>query len=186
MLGPGRVFGLTLLERLILGSRRVGVEWSDVRIELPATSEIPGDLPEELSQGLRITWSRAETPLGQRLEAALREAPDEPLLALPGDAVVDGRLLAHFAKARGNLAFVAEGPDAGLMLRLEGALPADVYGASELSELVQGLLASGHTKALAAGDFDAYIVKLRRELPPYAFRIGDDESRARIEHFLFW
>ena len=52
--------------------------------------------------------------------------------------------------------------------------------------MAEALVASGAVKELAERDFDAYIVKLRRSLPPYLLRVTDAASREQVERFLFW
>jgi phosphatidylglycerophosphate synthase len=157
-----------------------------VRVALGPRDPIPA-LPGDLAASLPLSWSNGEGPLGRRLAADLAEASGEPCLVLAADTVIDARLLAHLAKARGSIAFLTgEGAGRAALLRLEGALPEAAAGGADLPAVAQAALASGGAKELAPSEFDAYIVKLRRNLPPYLVRVFDASSRARVERFLFW
>ncbi|HEY5658779.1 MAG TPA: CDP-alcohol phosphatidyltransferase family protein [Myxococcota bacterium] len=176
---------MTLLERLLHGLLRSGAALSEVRVELPDGAGGPPALPRKLGEGLPLVWSERGAPPAQRLESVLREAAGEPLLALAADSVVDARVIEHLIGTRGSFAFVAgEGAERGAALRLECELRAG--GARDLLELAEAALRSGRVEDFAKSGFDGYIADLRRELPPYLFRVSDAASRDRAEHFLFW
>ncbi len=181
-----RIFGLSLLERLLQSLRREGLAMSEVRVALAAGDLIPA-LPPALGEALPLSWSHREGPLGQRLAADLGETSGEPWLVLAADTVIDARLLSHFARARGSLAWLTgEGAGRAALLRLEGRLPEAATAAGDLPAVAEAALASGAAKELALSEFDAYLVKLRRQLPPYLLRVCDAPSRDRVERFLFW
>ena len=69
-----RMFGMTLLERLLRGLQQTGATFSEVRVELAAGAPIPDSLPEKLVAALPLQWSRDDLPLAQRFERALRAA----------------------------------------------------------------------------------------------------------------
>ena len=103
-----RVFGMTLLERLLRTLLQNGGELREVRVELPAGAAPPAGLPAELLAALPLRWSNPAASLAQRFRQALADA-QEPLLAFSADTVVDARLLLHFQSATGSLAFVGAG-----------------------------------------------------------------------------
>lgn len=175
---------MTLLEHALRALLETGAELREVRVELPAAAPTPETLPAELLAALPLRWSRANTPLAQRLRAAL-EGEQTPLLALSADAIYDSRLLRHFASASGGLAFVGgEDGGRGALLRLEKALPEPASG-GDLVALAERVLASGAARAFTPAEFDGYIKNLRRSLDPYVLPVRDTASRDRVERFLF-
>lgn len=182
-----RIFGVPLLERQLRCLLEAGVEPAEVRIEAPSR---PGDgtsrLPEDLERRLPLRWSRGDAPPALRLEQALREAPEEAWIAVEADAVADPRLLAHLAAHPEPVVFRSrDGAARSAVLRLEGGLP-DVPSGARLAEIADAALAQGTHKEVGEDDFDGYIRKLRRHLPPYLLPVRDEASRDRAERFLFW
>ena len=176
---------MTLLERLLRALRETGGELRAVRVELPAGAPVPATLPADLLAALPLHWSNESAPLAQRFREALADA-QEPLLALSADAVVDTRLLQHFASVTGSLAFVGgEGEQRGALLRLENELPGIADSDGDLVALTERALANGAARAFAAGEFEGYITNLRRTLDPFVLRVWDAASRERVERFLF-
>jgi phosphatidylglycerophosphate synthase len=213
--GDIRVFGMSLLERhlrALLDARRPldglakrarretglaaagarldrfvasRVRPTEVRIELRAGATQP-DLPKELLRGLPLRWFQCDEPIGRRLRAMLRDADGEPVLALSGDTLADARLVGSLLWANHTRAFVGgEGEERGAVMRIEGLLPEAIDGAPDLLAVAEASLAGGAAKELSEADFDAYIPKLRRVLPPYVRRIACDATRRRAERFLF-
>jgi phosphatidylglycerophosphate synthase len=181
-----RVFGMTLLERLLRALLETGGELREVRVELPAGAPPPTTLPADLVAALPLRWSNGSAPLAQRFQEALTDA-QEPLLALSADAVVDTRLLQHFQSRTGSLAFVGgESGRRGAMLRLENELLGITDSDGDLADLAERALASGAARAFTPSDFEGYITNLRRSLDPYVLRVWDPASRNRVERFLFW
>lgn len=182
-----RVFGMTLLERLLRALAEIDAAPSEVRVELPADVPVPVDLPPELASALRLRWSREHEPAVERLARVLRGASGKVVLALDADLVVDTRVLAHFAASSGNLAYVTgEGDERCALLRLDGPLPDVTVRGGGLVALAEAALRVGAAAEFGESDFDGYVRKLRRELPPYLFRVFDEASRDRVERFLFW
>jgi phosphatidylglycerophosphate synthase len=180
-----RVFGMTLLERLLRALLETGGELREVRVELPAGAPAPATLPADLLAALPLRWSNPGSPLAQRFREALTDA-QEPLLALSADAIVDTRLLQHFASMTGSLAFIGgEDGRRGALLRLENALPGIADSDDDLVALAERALAGGAARPFSAGDFEGYITNLRRSLDPYVLRVWDAASRDRVERFLF-
>ena len=180
-----RVFGMTLLERLLRTLLEIGGELREVRVELPAGASPPATLPAEILAALPLRWSNHGVPLARRFRAALTDA-QEPLLALSADAVVDTRLLRHFQGVTGSLAFVGgQGAQRGALLRLENELPGTADGDGDLVALAERALATGAARAFTATEFKGYITNLRRSLDPYVLRVWDTASCDRVERFLF-
>jgi len=180
-----RVFGMTLLERLLRTLLQSGGPLREVRVELPAGAPAPATLPAEILAALPLRWSNQAAPFAQRFRRALADAR-EPLLALSADTVVDARLLLHLQTATGSLAFVGHGSEPqGALLRLENPLPGVAEGDSDLVALAKRALETGAARAFTAADFDGYIANLRRTLDPYVLRVRDPASRDRVELFLF-
>ena len=176
---PGvRVFGMPLLERLLHALRRSGVAFDAVRVALAPGAERP---PARAFEGLPVAWSREGGPPAAQLRAAFDEAPGA-WLVLSAQTVVDARLIAQLPNVAGERAVFGD-EDRAAVLRLE-APPPD--GDGDLATVARGLRADGRGAALGPGDFDGYIVKLRRELEPYVLRVADEASRRRVERFLFW
>jgi phosphatidylglycerophosphate synthase len=188
-----RVFGMTLLERLLHAVQASGAELAEVRVELAGGVPEPSDLPAELVDALPLRWSRGDDPARSRLDAAIEDAAGGPLVVLSADTVVDTRVVQQLCAANGTLAFRSgESEERGAVLRLEGGLEtegADVAARTEpfsVLGLADDLTARGVAKELAEGDFDTYLPMLRRSLAPYVFRVASPAVRDRVEHFLFW
>jgi phosphatidylglycerophosphate synthase len=180
-----RLFGMTLLERLLRTLVQSGGVLREVRIELPAGANPPAGLPADLLAALPLCWSSSSLPIAQRFRLALEDA-QEPLLAVSADTVVDARLLQHFQSATGSLAFVAPGPEpGGALLRLENPLPGLSGGDRDLAALAGRALATGAARAFTGSEFDGYNANLRRTVSPYVLKIRDAASRNRVERFLF-
>jgi phosphatidylglycerophosphate synthase len=182
-----RVFGMTLLERLLRGLAQTGATMSEVRVEIAAGAPIPASLPRKLFETLPLHWSREDLPLAHRFERAVQAAEGDPMLALSADTVVDTRVIAHLCDTAGSFAFIhGEGEERGALLRLEGELPESAEGDASLLLIAERAIRTGEAKEFTESDFSGYIAMLRRHLAPYLFRIPDAESRDRVERFLFW
>jgi len=210
-----RVFGMTLLERQLRGVMAAGRQLTglekamdglsdmvqaqarlmgfigasarptEVRVELASGAAIP-QLPDDLLKELPLMWAQSGEPLGARLQEAQRDADDEPLLALAADTILDTRVLEHLLWAQGSTVFLDD-QDTGraAVLRLEAPLPTSAELAPDLVSVAEAALAAGAAVELPLDGFQAYIPKLRRTLEPYAFRVGSQASRRRVERFLF-
>lgn len=192
--GPSlRVFGMTLLERLLHAVRTADSELTEVRVELPGSVPVPSGLPAEILDALPLRWSRGDDPTSARLERAIEDAGGAPLVVLSADSVVDTRVVHQLCAGNGTVAFRSGvGEDRGAALRLEGGLDSEGAGAAgrarpcSVVSLADDLIARGVAKEFDEGDFDTYLPMLRRSLAPYVFRITSPAARDRVEHFLFW
>jgi phosphatidylglycerophosphate synthase len=180
-----RVFGLTLVEHLLHALRNAKLALADVRIDRPGGA--PAELDPALAQALPLRWcDPADLGFAARVGAALEAAGGAPVLLLDGGAVLDSRLLVCFAGLSGPRAFRSPSAreDAAL-LRLEGRPPEAAGLGHDLASFAGRLIESGTVKELAPGEFDTYLVNLRRHVDPYLFPIRDEAERARVERFLF-
>ncbi len=185
-----RVFGMSLLERLLRGLRASGARLSEVRVELPDGESAAGFLPDGLTAALPLRWSCGNAPLARRLQCALEDAAGEPLLALAADSVVDTRVIEQLAETTGSMAFIgAARGDAGaggVVMRLEHELPQLSEEDADLLAIARRAIGSGGVAQLKDGDFDGYITDLRRALPPYVLHLSGASDCPRVERFLFW
>ncbi|MGE3907007.1 MAG: hypothetical protein AB7F36_13720, partial [Reyranellaceae bacterium] len=178
---PGlRVFGMSLIERHVRGARHRAGETIPATIDgHPAeAAALPGDLPD-------LQIGAGEGAVGRRLAMALRElAAGEALLAASGDSAVDQRLYGELRQRRGNWV-AADESDSVALLRLEAGTPtAAIEEARDWPGLVAAVLAAGANR-LRQEDFTAHIAVLRRDLPFWLRRVGDEDGRARLERFMF-
>jgi phosphatidylglycerophosphate synthase len=180
-----RVFGLTLLDHLLHALIRSQLELAEVHVERP--SGAPADLDPALARALPLRWcDPGGVGFAARVGRALDAASGAPLLLLGADAMLDPRLLRCFAALRGNRAFRSPvGTERAALLRLEGPLSSAAAGAQNLAMLAQQLVNAGAAAAIAPGEFDTYLVDLRRHVDPYLFPIASDAERERVERFLF-
>lgn len=178
---------MTLLERELYAISEAGLELTVVSIELPAGDGPLPPLPADLVTRLPLRWQRTQGSLQERLAHAVREAGDEPVLALEADAVIDVRLLQYIAQHPGSFVVQGgEGAERTVVLRLEGTIPAVESSVPGLPEIAQAGIRRGILKELSLEEIPDYVKKLRRHLPVYLFRIPDTASRDRAERFLFW
>ena len=178
---PGlRVFGMSLIERHVRGARHRAGETIPAAIDgnPAAAAALPGDLAD-------LQAVAGEGDVGRRLATALRGlATGQALLAASGDVAVDQRLYGELRRRRGNWV-AADETGAVALLRLEAGTPtAAIEDARDWPALVAALLAAGANR-LRQEDFTAHIAVLRRDLPFWLRRVGDEAARARLERFMF-
>jgi phosphatidylglycerophosphate synthase len=190
-----RVFGMSLVERLLHSLRRSPLEPEEVRVAVVEASGTVGPehpvrhAVESRDLGdVHVTWEAGTGSLAERLLAAMNGAPTSDWLVLSGETIVDARLLPQVAELTGNVFFASgEGEERGAILRLDaGALGTFVPDASTVLTLAESMAASGQARSMGRDEFDGYIRNLRRDLEPYLFRIVDDGARQRVERFMFW
>ena len=191
-----RVFGMSLVERLLHSLRRSPLEPTEVRIAVRAESRtVERDHPvrrgvERRDLGdLHVVWEGGSDPLGERISNAMLGAADSDWLILSGKTIVDARLLPQIAAIGGNVFFVSgEGDERGAILRLgAGGLSLPLPGPVEsVMSLTDGLGTRGDAREMRRDEFDGYIKNLRRDLDPYLFRIANQSARQRVERFMFW
>lgn len=192
---PGtRVFGMSLLARLLHSLRRSPLVLDEIRVVVRSESQAvdPGHpvrralRPRDLA-GLPVTWEGSQRGQGETLASAIRAAPASSWLVLSADTIVDARLLTQMARLEGNLFFFSgEGEERGVILRLEPGARLAPSTSEGLANRVDEMAAAGEARPMRREEFDGYIVNLRRELEPYLFAVRSDLARMKVERFLFW
>jgi phosphatidylglycerophosphate synthase len=189
-----RVFGMSLVERLLHSLRRSGLDPDEVRVAVAADEFIvERDHPIRRAvdlralTALRVTWEGGTESLGQRVARAVQISPEATWLIMSGETIVDARVVTQLSGLDGEVFFASgEGDERGAILRLGAESIIDEAAATSVLELTQKLKARGQARPMSSDEFDAYIVELRRDLDPYLFRVGDQAARRRIERFMFW
>ena len=189
-----RVFGMSLVERLLHGLRRSGLELDEVKVAVAADDlvvERDHPIRRAVDLGplneLSVTWEGGTESLGQRVARAVQIAPEATWLIMSGETIVDARVLTQLPGLDGQVFFASgEGDERGAILRLGAESIIDEPAATSVLDLTQKLEARGQARPMSSDEFDAYIVELRRDLDPYLFRVSDQAARRRIERFMFW
>ena len=189
-----RVFGMSLVERLLHGLRRSGLELDEVKVAVAADDlvvERDHPIRRAVDLGplneLSVTWEGGTESLGQRVARAVQIAPEATWLIMSGETIVDARVLTQLPGLDGQVFFASgEGDERGAILRLGAESIIDEPAATSVLDLTQKLEARGQARPMSSDEFDGYIVELRRDLDPYLFRVSDQSARRRIERFMFW
>jgi len=189
-----RVFGMSLVERLLHGLRRSGLELDEVKVAVAADDfVVERDHPIRRAvdvralNALRVTWEGGTESVGQRVARAVQISPEATWLIMSGETIVDARVLTQLSGLDGQVFFASgEGDERGAILRLGAESIIDEPAATSVLDLTQKLEARGQARPMSSDEFDAYIVELRRDLDPYLFRVSDPPARRRIERFMFW
>ena len=176
-----RVFGMSLVERLLHALRRSALDLDEIRVAVRAeedvvTADHPIRRAVELRalNDLRVTWFGGSEDLGERVSRAVRDCPESDWLILSGDTIVDSRVLIQLANLSSSVFFVSgEGGERGAILRLSPQQSLMESAATDVLDLAQRLEARGAARPMSSEDFNAYIVELRRDFEPYLFRIAD-------------
>jgi hypothetical protein len=181
------MFGMTLLERQLRTIKEAGLLPTTISVLLAPGNDPPSSLPDGLTRELPLQWSPNGGSLQEHLSQTLQQQPETPLLALEADAVVDARLLRHIGAQSGALvARGGEGAERTVVVRLESGASLAGPRDAQLCELADASLSQGTVRELPLQEVPAYIKKLRRDLPPYLFRVTDAAKRDEAERFLFW
>lgn len=189
-----RVFGMSLVERLLHSLRRSPLEPDQVRIAVHSENDavepnhpMRRAVDQRAQDGLAVVWEGGTAPLGERVAKTLRDAPDSAWIVISGDTIIDARLLPQLANLSGQVFFASgEDEERGAILRLSAAAPSGDPSATTVLDLAGRMTADGDARPMTSADFDGYIVELRRDLDPYLFRVTDEDARRRVERFLFW
>ena len=173
------------------GLRRVAAKKlcpSEIWIELSESAPIPSDLPNELIESLPIRWMQNPGTVRERLQRALQDAAaGETVLAFSGDTIVDHRIIDHLAWLdEANAVYKSKDEEkGGVAVRFENPLPNDLVADHDLAVIAKELIKFGAAKQIHDEEMDSYIKKLRRNLPPYLFRVEDQKTQHEVERFLF-
>jgi len=160
---------------------------TEIWIEVPADETDHSWMPDPIRDCPPIRWMTRPGTTLERLQRALEDADGERVLAFSGDSVVDPRLFEHLAWAPGkSVAFINEdNVDCGAAISLAGPLPAEVQDSDSVLSIAHSAVKSGFVEQIRGEDYNDYILKLRRRLPPYIFGIANAAARDRVERFLF-
>jgi phosphatidylglycerophosphate synthase len=181
------MFGMTLLERQLRTIKEAGLHPTTISVQLAPGSAPPSSLPNSLTRELPLQWSHNGGSIQDHITYTLQQKPETPLLALEADAVVDARLLRHVGAQSGSLvARGGEGAERTVVIRLESGTSLAGPREAQLCELADASISQGTLRELPLQEVPAYIKKLRRDLPPYLFRVTDAAKRDEAERFLFW
>lgn len=194
-----RIFGMSLVDRLLHSLRRSGLDPEEVRVavhsegrSVDAAHPIRAAVDARRLGDLRVTWEGGVDPLGERVASAMRDDSRGDWLVIAGDTIVDDRLLPQVAALEGNVFFVAgEANQRGGLLRLDAEASASLQSVDSASaacvlDLADLLAARGEAREMSRDEFDGYIVKLRRDLDPYLFTVVDPSETRPVERFMFW
>jgi phosphatidylglycerophosphate synthase len=178
---------MTLLERQLRTIKESGIRPTTISVRLAPGTNPPASLPKNLTRELSLQWSHNGGSLQENLCRLLEEKSGTPLLALDADAVVDSRLLRHIGAQSGSLAARGgDGAESTAVVRLESGASVAGSNCAQLRELADAKISEGTLRELPLQEVPSYIRNLRRELPPYLFRVPDAAKRDEKEHFLFW
>ena len=116
-----RVFGMSLVERLLHSLRRSTLELGEVRVcvrsdheSIEAAHPIRQGADAKALGEMPVSWEGGADPVGERISRALQDAPDSAWLIVTGDTIVDARLLAQMADFEGDVVFESgEGDERG-------------------------------------------------------------------------
>jgi phosphatidylglycerophosphate synthase len=183
-----RVFGMSLVERQLAALGEITAERGAPRLERVVVEHAPGDPPAlraDLAARNRVRLVEARDKLSARLERALASC-SAPLLALPGDAILDSRLLrAVVYETASAVALAGEGAQRTALLRLAAGVRLAPASGDDLRSFAEEQLAAGVVHELPLDAIPQHIVNLRRDQPAYAFRLSAAEV-ATTERWLFW
>jgi len=185
-----RVFGMSLVERQLAAlaqlaaAKGAGFELARTRVE-----HAPGAAPRlraELAARCGVELAEARGTLGERVARAASESAGSALLLLPGDAIVDTRVLAELVReADSAVALAGESAQRTALVRLAPSARLAASSARDLLALAQAQLEAGGARELDLGAIAQHIASLRRDQPAYAFRIAAADV-AKTERWLFW
>jgi phosphatidylglycerophosphate synthase len=179
--------GLTAARDQFTSLARANSRASEIWIELPEGSPAPDWIPTSLTSKLPIQWKNEPGSTRERLQRALKDADGETVIAVSGDTVIDQRVIEQIAWLDGgSSAFISdEGERSAAVIRFEAPLPEGDVDGYNLLEIARSAIAGGFTKEVDPENFDAYIKKLRRHLPPFALRVNDEATCRSTERYLF-
>jgi phosphatidylglycerophosphate synthase len=189
-----RIFGMSLVERLLHSLRRSTLDPDEVRVEvhgqdLVVDSSHPARrVVDRRDLGkLHVTWHGGSVPIGERISTAIEAAPDADWLILSGETIIDARLLPQIVAIVGNVYFASgEGSQRGALLKLEAGTRVSDPSSESVLDLAERMASRDSARAMERDEFDGYIVNLRRDLDPYLFRVADEDDRRQVERFMFW
>ncbi|HEU4430176.1 MAG TPA: CDP-alcohol phosphatidyltransferase family protein [Myxococcota bacterium] len=180
-----RLFGMSLVERQLAALAQLNGRGEISSVVVEHARAAPPALRADLVAKLRVTLAEAHGALAERIGRAAA-ASQSALLALPGDAIVDTRLLAKLVSAEQSVAALGgEGAQRSALVRVAPGARLAPSDATELRGFAEDQLRAGALRELALGEIEEHITNLRRDQPAYAFRIQSADV-ATTERWLFW
>lgn len=184
-----RLFGLSLVERQLAALAQLAESPQAAFALAGVTVEHVGAAPRlraDLVARCGVRFVEALGALSERIERAAAAHSDLPLLALPGDAILDTRVLdALLREASPAIARGGEGAERTALVRVAPRTPLAKSGARNLLELAEDQLAAGAAREVELSAISPHIRNLRRDLPAYAFRLTASGVGV-VERWLFW
>jgi phosphatidylglycerophosphate synthase len=179
------VFGMSLVERQLAALAQLNARGAIASVVVEHAPAAAPALRADLAASLRVSVAEACGSLAERIERAAAAGPG-PLLALPGDAILDSRLLERQLSGEDGIAALGgEGAQRTALVRVAPGARLAPSGARELRDYAEDQLRAGALRELALGEIEQHITNLRRDQPAYAFRVRAGEVEA-TERWLFW
>ncbi len=185
-----RVFGMSLVERQLAALAQLAAA-KDARFELTsvAVEHAAGAAPRlraDLVARCGATLTEARGELSERIARAAAASPGSALLLVPGDAILDTRVLGELLGETHSAAVLAgDGAQRTALVRFAPGANAVASGAPELRGYAEAQLHAGAARELPLDAIAKHITNLRRDQPAYAFRIAASDVAA-TERWLFW
>ncbi len=184
------IFGLSLLERHLHGLRLMKPAPSRIIIDLAPGASAP-KLGDKRLDRLPMEWRRSGETYAARLGQILALAGSEPLLVLDATTLADSRLPGALAsRSASTVVLSREAQDRAAILYLAGdrasVTAALVANPKDTATFGRSLVDAGTVSAFKDEDFNGFVRRLRRTLPPYLFTVDDAARAAKLERFLFW
>jgi len=177
------VFGMTLPERQLAAIAQLADASAIARVVVEHRAGAPPFIAPKLARALRVEFREARGAYAERIARACADA-QATLLALPGDAILDSRVLAALLGGADSLVgFGGEGAKQTALLRL--APQQKLAAGEDAIALATALRASGAARELDLASIGQHITNLRRDLEAYAFRLPATEV-AETERWMFW
>jgi phosphatidylglycerophosphate synthase len=186
-----RLFGMSLVERQLAALAQIAErKESGITLASVVVEHAPGVAPalraDLVARCGGVAFLEARGALGERIARAATASADALLLALPGDAVLDTRLLAELLRGADSVvALAGEGAQRTALVRVAPGSKLAKSSARDLRGFAEDQLAAGAASELALGAIEQHITNLRRDQPVYAFRLAASEQDA-TERWLFW
>jgi len=185
-----RVFGMSLVERQLAAlAQLAAAEGAGLELVRTRVEHAPGAAPRlraELVARCHVELAEARGGLGERIARAASENAGAALLALPGDAIIDTRVLAELLREGGSaVALAGAGAQRTALVRVAPGAAVAASSAHELRGFAEDQLEGGAALELDLSAIAQHIANLRRDQPAYAFRLAASEV-GPTERWLFW
>ena len=191
--------GVTMLERLLRTLQRVGAGEVDILSSTPEELEAELAMPSQFRS--EIKWRMQRRPAGPVTTEEIREAgaEGELLLALPGDAVWDDRLL-RLLISRDQPAVLLDSAPPATVESFVGRVPKTAQGrltraavldsewlsheTGPLEEVLSRAVEAGRLPVLDIAEQPSYSLTMRRELRPLWIPAPQPAQRKQAERLI--